>query len=125
MACLLFHHGFTTTIPLQYVINNSCIRVNFENCLQYSAFQKLLFSIIKNLTKYNILSTFAFKNYRKFVNHNLEKLCSRSFGLVSTIPVFGLERICFRKVGPWPPTFFFRSLPQPRSTSPRFPDSTP
>ena len=31
--------------------------------------------IIKNLTKCNIFSTFAFKNYRKFTNHNLEKLC--------------------------------------------------
>ena len=33
--------------------------------------------IIKNLTKGNILSTFALKHYGKFTNHNLEKLCPR------------------------------------------------
>ena len=37
--------------------------------------------IIKNLTKCNILSTFAFKNYGKSTNHKLEKLCPRSWPL--------------------------------------------
>ena len=54
--------------------------------------------IIQNLEKCNILNSPAFKKYGKFANHDLEKFCSRS--LASTIPVFGLERICFRKVGP-------------------------
>ena len=39
-------------------------------------FKKYYFRIIiKNLTKCNILSTFAFKNYGKFTQYNLEKLC--------------------------------------------------
>ena len=62
--------------------------------------------IIKNLAKCNILKTFALKNNGKLVNHNLEKLCSWSLALASTIPVLGLKRICPRKVGPWPRIFF-------------------
>ena len=56
--------------------------------------------VIKNLTKCNILSTFALKKCGKSTNHYLEKLCSRS--LASTISVLDLERVCLRKVGPWP-----------------------
>ena len=65
-------------------------------------------TIIKNLTKCIILSTFALRNYGKFVNHVLEKLYPRFLALASTVPVFGIERICSRKVGPWlwPPVFF-------------------
>ena len=65
--------------------------------------------IIKNETKSSILSIFAFKNYGKFTDHNLEKLCPRSLVLASTIPVLGLERVCSQKVGSWP-RFFFESL---------------
>ena len=65
--------------------------------------------IIKNLTKCFILKTFALKNNEKFADHNLEILCPLS--LASTIPVLGLERVCPRKVGPWPwPRIFFESL---------------
>ena len=60
--------------------------------------------IIKNFKKCNILNIFAFKNYGKFADNNLEKLCPRS--LNSTIPVFGLEGVSPRKVGPWPRIFF-------------------
>ena len=56
--------------------------------------------IIKNLTKCNILSTFALKNYRKFIDYNLEKLSPRSLALAATICVLGLERNCSLKVGP-------------------------
>ena len=59
--------------------------------------------IIKNLTKCNILSTFAQKNYGKFTGYNLEKLCPQS--LASTTPVLSLERVCPQKVGPWPRIF--------------------
>ena len=79
--------------------------------------------IIKNLTKYNILNTFTFKNYEKFAYHNLEKLCLWSLALASTISVFGLERVCPRKVGPWPwPRISFESLASNVvfSTSPLF-----
>ena len=65
--------------------------------------------IIKNLTKCNTLKTFALKNNEKFADHNLENLCPRS--LASTIPVLVLEKVCPRKVGPWPwPRIFFESL---------------
>ena len=73
-------------------------------------FKKYRFGIIiKNLTKCNISRTFALKNYGKFVDHNLEKLCPQCLAL--TIPVFGLERFCLRKLGSWPwPQFFLESL---------------
>ena len=52
---------------------------------------------------------FCFKNYRKFATHNLENLCP--WCLASIIPVLGLERVCSRKVGPWPwSRNFFESL---------------
>ena len=64
---------------------------------------------IKNLTKCNILNTFVLKNNGKFADHNLEKLCP--WYLASTIPVLGVERVCPRKVGPWPwPRIFFEAL---------------
>ena len=52
--------------------------------------------------KCNILSTFALKNYGKFRNHNLERLCSRFLALASTITVFDFKEVCPRKVGPLP-----------------------
>ena len=58
--------------------------------------------IMKNLSKCNILKTFALKNNGKFADHNLELLCSWSLALASNIPVLGLESVCPRKVGPWP-----------------------
>ena len=65
--------------------------------------------IIKNLSKCNILNTFALKNNRRFAEHNFKKLCPLSLAL--TIPVLGLERACARKVGPWPwPRIFFEFL---------------
>ena len=70
--------------------------------------------IIKNLTKCNIFSTFALRNYGKITDQILEKLCSRP--LASSIPLLGLERVCPRKVAPWP-WFqgFFSPLPWPRT----------
>ena len=65
--------------------------------------------------KCNILNTFAFKNYGKFDERYLEKLYHWS--LASTIPVLGLERVCPRKVGPWPWIFFLS--PWPRTLCPR------
>ena len=70
--------------------------------------------MIKNLAKCNILSTLAFKNYGKFTDHNLKTLFLRSLALASIIPVLGLERICPRKVGPWPWIFL-----SPRMLCPR------
>ena len=52
------------------------------------------------------LKTSALKNNGKFADHNLEKLCRRSLASDSSIPVLGLERVCPRKVGPWPRIFF-------------------
>ena len=46
--------------------------------------------IIKKLNKLQYLKTFAVKNNEKYADHNLEKLCPC------------LERVCHRKVGPWP-----------------------
>ena len=67
--------------------------------------------IIKNLAKCNIFNTFCVKNYGKFADHSLEKLCLGSLALASTIPVLGLEKVCPRKVGSWPlPRIFFRVL---------------
>ena len=71
-----------------------------------------IFELSSKTTKRNILSTFVFKNYGKFTNNSLEKLCPWS--LASTIPVLGLERVLPQKVGPWP--WVFLSLwPWPRS----------
>ena len=72
---------------------------------------------IKNLTKCNILKTFWFKNNEKFADHISKKFCFWSLALTSTISVLGHERVCARKVGPWP-WFFFLS-PWPRSLCPR------
>ena len=61
--------------------------------------------IIKNLTKCNILSTFALKNYVKFTDHNLGKLCPQSFtsrGSVLEKLVLGLGLGFF--LSPWPQT---------------------
>ena len=41
--------------------------------------------IIKNLTKCNILKTFALKNDRKFADRNLGKLCRLSLALASKV----------------------------------------
>ena len=50
-----------------------------------------------------------FKNYGKFDERSLEKLCPWS--LASTIPVLCLERVCPEKVGSWPwPRIFFEPL---------------
>ena len=65
--------------------------------------------IIKSLTKCNVLSTFTLKNYGKFTDHNLEKLCPRSLALASIIAVLSFERVCPRKVGPLL-RIFFKSL---------------
>ena len=50
------------------------------------------------------LKHFCVKYHRKFTNHSLEKLYPWS--LASTVPVRGLERVCPRKVCPWPRIFF-------------------
>ena len=62
--------------------------------------------IIRNLTNCYILKTFSLKNNEKIADYILEKLCLWSVALVSTILVLGLERVCPRKAGPWPQTFF-------------------
>ena len=56
------------------------------------------------------MNTFAIKNYGKFANRDVEKLCPWSLALILTIPVFALEKIYPPKVGPWPQIFF--SWPQ-------------
>ena len=61
--------------------------------------------MIQNLNKCNIFSTFGLKNCRKFTDYNLGKLCPQS--LASTVSVLGLEKVCPRKVSPWPRIFFF------------------
>ena len=56
--------------------------------------------------QYRILNTFAFKNFGKFANHNLEKFCPWFLALAPTISVTGLK-----KVGLWPwPRIFFETL---------------
>ena len=93
----------------------SRIRVSVKNLCNKTK----LTTIIKNLTKCNILSTFVFKNYG-FTNHNLEKLYPWS--LASTISVLVQERVCSQKGGPWdcPRVFFFLSpWPWPRTLCPR------
>ena len=67
--------------------------------------KKYYFKIIIKNNEMLHLSTFAFKKYGKFA-HNLEKLCPRSLALALTIPDLGLERVCPRKIGPWPWIFF-------------------
>ena len=76
--------------------------------------------IIKNLTKCNILSTFAFKNNGKFADHILEKLCPRPWpwpqpflSLASRVSVLkrsvlgiGFVWSCW----PWPWTLFLYCL---------------
>ena len=64
------------------------------------------------------LITFVLKNYGKFADHSLKKLRRRSLALASTIPVLGLERICLRKVGPWP-WIFLSHWPWPQTLCPR------
>ena len=54
--------------------------------------------------KNNILK--ASQNNEKLADHNLKDLCRWSLALATTIPVLGPERVCSRKVGPWPRVFF-------------------
>ena len=60
----------------------------------------------QKLDEISIFSTFALKNYGKFTDHSLEKMCPGPWPVASTIPILGLERICSRKVDPWPQIFF-------------------
>ena len=105
---LFFHLRVLISLPRYcYKIRNQhqLLRIKFQNSIHYYLKKTTIFQIIiKNLMKCNILSTFAFKNYRKFVDHNLEKLCPQSLAL--TITFLGLERVCPRKFGPWPWIFF-------------------
>ena len=86
--------------------------------MTFNIFKNYYFQIItRNLTKCNILKTFAFKNIGKFADHNLEKLCPRFLALASSIPVLGLERVCPREVGPWSwpwPGIFLSPWPRSR-----------
>ena len=78
--------------------------------MTFIIFRNYYFRIsLKNLTKCNILKTFAFKNNEKFADHDLQKICFWSLDSASTIPVLGLKRVCAWKVGPWP-WIFFESL---------------
>ena len=54
-----------------------------------------------NQERRNVIVKLVCKRSLKFTKHNLEKLRPRFFALASTTPVFGLERVCPRKVGPW------------------------
>ena len=103
----LFHYHDTTAVRGQHQL------------LARKIFKMEFIIIFKNITKCNIfLSTFSCKNYRKFADHNLEKLCPRFLALASTIPVLGLERVCPRKVGPWP-RIFLSPWPWLRTLCPR------
>ena len=57
--------------------------------------------------KCNILSTFALKNYRKFTDHNLEKLCRRSLALASDF-FFESLALASNVVSSTPPLFICR-----------------
>ena len=50
---------------------------------------------MKNLTKCNVLNTFALKNNEKFAHHSLEKMCP--WFLASTIPVLGARMSVLEK----------------------------
>ena len=98
----LFHYCDTAMVKNQHQL---------QTCQTSSKWQSLLFKknyyfriFIKNLTKCNVFSTFAPKSYGKFIEHNIEKLCP--LPLASAVSVLGLERVCPRKVGPWPQIFF-------------------
>ena len=48
------------------------------------------------------------------------RLCPWSLALASSIPVFDLERVCPREIGPWPwPRIFLCPWPWPRALCPR------
>ena len=95
----LFQYFDTATMRNQHQLL-MCKTSKWQSLL----FKKIFFRIIiQHLTKCNILSTFALKNYRKFFEHNLEKLCPQS--LTSIVSFFGLERVCLRKVSVWPRIF--------------------
>ena len=51
--------------------------------------------------------TFFLENDFLANDDSLEKLFSLSLALASSMPVIGLERVCPRKVGPWPRIFFW------------------
>ena len=85
----------------------------------YSIFKKLLFRIIiKNLTKCNILSTFAFKHYGKFADYNSEKIFSQS--LASTLTILSLaSRGSVLEKAVLGLGFFSSPRPWPRTLCPR------
>ena len=108
--------GFITTISLRNVIDIAANAQNFK--MAFIHFRNYNFqNYIKNLViQCIILNTCKLENNEKFANHNLEKLCPWSLALASTIPVFGLEKVYPRKVGPW--TRIFLS-PWPWTLCPR------
>ena len=64
---------------------------------------------MKNLTKCNVLNTFALEIIENLTIIIFRKIVS--LVLASTIPVLGLEKACPRKVCPWPwNRIFFDSL---------------
>ena len=68
----LFHYHDIATARNQHQLREPA---KLLNDIHYY-FKKLLFSNYhQNLTKCNILSNFAFKNYGKFSYYNVEKLC--------------------------------------------------
>ena len=91
-------YGFASLLPYHFgAKSTSDTNVwNFKNMAIVIILKNYYFRIIiKNLTKCNILSTLALKNFGKFTYHNLGKLCPRS--LASTIFVLGLERAVLEK----------------------------
>ena len=91
-------YGFASSLQYHYgAKSTSAANVwNFKNMAVVIILKNYYFwIIIKNLTKCNISSTFAPKNFGKSTYHNLGKLCPRS--LASTISVLGLERAVLEK----------------------------
>ena len=102
----LFNYYDTATEQNQHQLLLTCKTSKWQSLI----FQKLLFLNyyqkpdipVKNLTKCNILKTFAPKNNEKFADHNFKKLYPLSLALASTIHVLGLKKVCPQKVGLWP-----------------------
>ena len=67
----LFHCHDTATVRIQH----QWLTCKLQNGINYYLKNYHSRIIIKNLTKCNILSIFAFKNYGKFADRKLKNLC--------------------------------------------------
>ena len=106
----LFHYHDTATVQNQHQLL-TCKTSKWHSIL---FFKNYFFRIIiKKVTKRNILSSFAFKNYGKFTDYNLEKLCPCFLALASIIHLASrgsvLEKLVLGHglevfLSPWPRT---------------------